>query len=377
MHSMTSTFDPTRFRSRRGHYATVFSLSLALLVIGISSTIWSAPMTFDEPAYVEAARDFIARTPSVNPEHPPLAKYVIALSIEVLGDNGFGWRLPSALAGALLALSAFGLTLRLTRDVQTAYVAWLLLIANGFWFVMGRLAMLPIYEVALETAGVWAFLIAVEEQKFAWFLWSGALFGLSIGCRWCGAVGLLVCLAYALLADGARFIRQLKNAIAIASTAIVVYAITWIPLIWREHRSARYWFAANAYIYEFHRSAAANARIGEAWWTWFVRFQPQPSLTYVIANPVIGVLGMVAVVTLLGRRKRLLPALYLAHVMLWASGVKHITFYYYYFEAFTWLTVALAVALEGVEIHRVRLNVVATACAVAAFVYDLPVLHGW
>jgi hypothetical protein len=64
----------------------------------------------------------------------------------------------------------------------------------------------------------------------------------------------------------------------------------------------------------------------------------------------------------------LLPALYIAHLMQWAIGTKPLTFYYYYFEAFTWLTVALAVAMQGVAIRRVRLDVVATACALAVFV---------
>src|SRR5271170_1026200 len=122
-------------------YAMVFFVSLAILVAGIST----APLTFDEPAYVNAARDFLAGTPSVNPEHPPLAKYFIAISIKLFGDYAFGWRFPSAIAGALLALSIFGLTLTMTGSQRTAYIAWVLIIANGFWFVMARVAMLAIF----------------------------------------------------------------------------------------------------------------------------------------------------------------------------------------------------------------------------------------
>src|SRR5208282_84902 len=102
-------------------YAMVFLVSLAILLFGISV----APIMFDEPAYVGAARNFIAGTPSVNPQHPPLAKYFIALSV-------------------------FGLTFRLTRNLHTSYVAWLLIVANGFWYVMGRVAMLSIFELAFE-----------------------------------------------------------------------------------------------------------------------------------------------------------------------------------------------------------------------------------
>lgn len=345
-------------------YAMVFFVSLAILVVGISA----APMTFDEPAYVGAARNFITGTPSVNPEHPPLAKYFIALSIETFGDYSFGWRFPSAIAGALVTLSMFGLTLRLTRDLHTSHVAWLLTVANGFWYVMGRVAMLAIFELAFEAAAVWVFMVAVQEtarkKDLRWFGCSGALFGLSIGSRWCGMVGFSVCLAYALFCCR-PFVKRVA---VMAGAAISVYAASWVPLLLREHRTARYLLTANQFIFEFHRYAKGDPRLGEMWWSWIIRFQPQQSLSRLVGNPVVGILGLAAVVVLLWQRKPLLPALYIAHVTQWAIGTKPLTFYYYYFEAFTWLTVASAVAMQGVGIRRVRLDVVATACAVAVFV---------
>jgi dolichyl-phosphate-mannose-protein mannosyltransferase len=350
-------------------YAMVFLVSLGILLAGISS----APIEFDEPAYVGAARNFIAGTASVNPQHPPLAKYFIALSIKLFGDYSFGWRFPSAIAGALLALSAFGLTYALTRNLHTSYVAWLLIVANGFWFVLSRVAMLSIYEVAFEAAGVWAFVVAVQENKLRWFALSGALFGLSVGCRWSGVVGLSVCAAYAVVRCQPVFKSAIVTAIVTTGTAAMVYAASWVPLLIREHRPAYYWLAANRFIYEFHRHAEGDPRLGEVWWSWILRFKPQPSLSYLVGNPVIATLGLVAVFVLLWRRKPLLAALYIAHVLQWAIGVKPLTFYYYYFEAFTWLTVALAVAMQGVTIRRVRLDVVATACAAAAFVYTFPI----
>ncbi|MGB8013997.1 MAG: glycosyltransferase family 39 protein [Terriglobales bacterium] len=344
----------------RRRYAMVFLASLAILVAGIST----APIMFDEPAYVGAARNFIDGTPSINPQHPPLAKYFIALSIQVFGDCAFGWRFPSALAGALLALSVFGLTFRLASNLRTAYVAWVLIVANGFWFVMGRVAMLPIFELAFEAAGVSVFLAAVRQKNLRLLACSGGLFGLSIGCRWSGVVGLAVCSVYALF----RCRPLVKSVAALPGTAVAVYTACWIPLLVREHRAIPYLLAANNFIYQFHHHAEGDPRLGEAWWSWFFRFEPQPALSYLVGNPVVGILGLGAVVVLLWQKKPLLPALYLAHVLQWAIGVKPLTFYYYYFEAFTWLTVALAVALQGVSIRRVRLDVLVSACAAAVFV---------
>ena len=59
-------------------------------------TIPSKPF-FDEVHYLPAARAVLALSYPANPEHPPLAKELIAVGIAVFGDRPLGWRLPSAL----------------------------------------------------------------------------------------------------------------------------------------------------------------------------------------------------------------------------------------------------------------------------------------
>jgi dolichyl-phosphate-mannose-protein mannosyltransferase len=77
-------------------YVMVFFVSLMILTIGISA---DPSWKFDEVCYVGAARSFNAGTPSVNPEHPPLVKYLIALSIKAFGDSASGWRFLRAWLG--------------------------------------------------------------------------------------------------------------------------------------------------------------------------------------------------------------------------------------------------------------------------------------
>lgn len=355
----------TRAMKASPRYAMVFVISLIIVIFGISKP----PIMFDEPSYVGAARNFIAGTPTINPEHPPLGKYFIALSIKLFGDNAFAWRFPSACSGALLALSLFGLTFTLTSSWHTSYISWLLTVANGFWFVMSRIATLTIIELAFEAAAVWAFAVGIQTKNHTkttrLLVLGGALFGLSIGCRWSGVIGLFVCVAYALFC----FRAVVRSVATMAGVAFAVYAASWIPLLIREHRPARYLLTANVFIFEFHRHPKGDPRLGEAWWSWIFRIHPQPALSYLVGNPVIAILGLVAVFVLFWQKKPLLPALYIAHLMQWAVAIKPLTFYYYYFEAFTWLTVALAIAMQGATIRRVRLDMVITACAFIVFAH--------
>jgi len=349
----------------------VFAISVVLLTINISH----APMMFDEYAYVRAAREFLAGVPSSNPEHPPLAKCIIAASIKIFGDGQFGWRFPSALAGGLVAAAVFGITRRLSGSVRTATVAWLLTVAGGFWFVMSRVAMLSIYQLGFELAAVWAFLVALETTSVWRFTLSGALFGLSAACRWGGAVGLIACLIVAVV-ERAR----LRSIAALLGGMLAAYAAAWIPLLRQEHRPFLDIIAANAFMLHFHRHMNADPRLGERWWSWFLRLEPQRSLSYLVGNPIVGWLGLLAVVVLLARRfagkekskSYILTLLYLGHVGQWAIGIRQLTFYYHYLEAFVALGPALAIAMQGLEWRRVRADVVVTTCALMFFAYWYP-----
>ena len=348
-------------------YVAVFFITLVILTTGIAS---DHTTHLDELLYISAAKAFLAGVPTTNTEHPPFAKYLIALSIELFGETPLGFRFASTLAGAFIALSGFGLALRLTRSLHSAYVAWLLLLANGFLFVESRSANLIIFQTAFEVAGVWAFLIALERNTPRWFACSGILLGLSVASRWCGVVALVVCAIYALI----HFRRLTQNLFLMAASALATYVITWIPLLLREHRNLAYIFAANRYILVHHAQYAQtmlDQRASDPWWAWMFRFEQPGSPMQLMANPVIASLGLIALAALLWNRKPLLPALYGVHILQWALASSLPEYYYYYLDAFTWLTIALAVAMQNISYKRISLDVVITASACGSALWPL------
>jgi hypothetical protein len=114
-----------------------------------------------------------------------------------------------------------------------------------------------------------------------------------------------------------------------------------------------------------------DARASDPWWAWMFRFEQHDSLSQLLANPVIASLGLLALVALLWQRKPLLPALYALHMLQWALAHSLPQYYYYYLDSFTWLTIALAVAMQGISFKRVRLDVVVTTCAIASAIWPV------
>ena len=55
---------------------------------------------FDEGLYVIGARSILTGTQDPNPDHPPVAKFLIAGGMKIAGDTPFGWRLAGAVFGA-------------------------------------------------------------------------------------------------------------------------------------------------------------------------------------------------------------------------------------------------------------------------------------
>jgi 4-amino-4-deoxy-L-arabinose transferase-like glycosyltransferase len=155
-------------------------------------------LIFDEVYYVNAARVIAGITPppgsnyanaplgrDPNAEHPQLAKLIIAASIEALGDNPWGWRLPSVLCGTLTLLGMFALVRAAGGGRWLAVGAAALMATDNLLLVHGRIATLDIYTVTAMVWGVAAYL------RGRWLL-AGVLIGLSLCTKEVGAEALLV-----------------------------------------------------------------------------------------------------------------------------------------------------------------------------------------
>lgn len=157
-------------RFHPGRWGWIVPLAVTLVAAVLRFTRLGHPdvLIFDETYYVkdayallqagyelnwpEDANDaFAAGSPA--PEntaeyvvHPPLGKWMIAVSMALFGtDNGLGWRFSAALVGTLSVLLTALIAQRMFRSVFLGGVAGLLLAVEGHHLVLSRTGLLDIF----------------------------------------------------------------------------------------------------------------------------------------------------------------------------------------------------------------------------------------
>ena len=151
-------------------FLILFVVDIALRLLWLSKPEGS--LIFDEWYYVNVARVILHIPQSVgangqppylnvplgfdpNHEHPPLAKLMIALSMWVLGNNGFAWRLPSVIFGSVSVLAFYLLMKRLSTQEAIPILATFLFSFDNLVFVHSRIATLDIFSLGFMLLGLY------------------------------------------------------------------------------------------------------------------------------------------------------------------------------------------------------------------------------
>jgi len=99
----------------------------------------------------------------LNLEHPPMSKYLIALTMLVLGDRPFYWRVPSIVMGMLVVILTFITAKRIIGNMEISLIVMAIAAVDPLIRNLASVALLDIYTTAFTLLAI--FLAVSKKYK--------------------------------------------------------------------------------------------------------------------------------------------------------------------------------------------------------------------
>lgn len=352
-------------------------------------------LVFDEIYYVDGARDLLKFGVEVSankPEfivHPPIGKWVIALGIQIFGDNPFGWRFMLALLGTLSILLIAKIATRLFGALGYGLIAALLALFDGLNLVMSRTALL---DMTLTTFLLLATWYLIDRR----YLLAGIFFGLALGTKW-NAIFYIITFSLFFLLKELKELRSheskssAKEIISLVSlrkvqlllVPLVVYLMSWIGWFrssrgwsrnWAEENGITFLPAFRSFIHyqfeilNFHQDLDSRHNYKSPAWQWLLQIRPT-SFFYespkcgsgscsqevlAIGTPLLwwsGTLSLLLLIALwLRNRNHTLILLgVIAGLVPWFAFPERTTFSFYSIVFQPWIVLAVVAAIKEIN----------------------------
>ena len=386
--------------------ATLVFFALLLVRLAVPAT-----PVFDEVHYLPAARELLDGLSYPNKEHPLLGKELIAAGIAVFGDHAFGWRIFSAVLGAV-ALFAGMRAMWFASNRPMATVGYGVLLATGFHlFVHSRIAMLDVFMVSFSAIAAWQFAAAIRQPETGrWRLAvTGVAFGLAMASKW-NAVPLallpgLVFLFVRVKATGTRAAWTARGApvpgiglpeatIWLGVLPLAVYWLTFLPAyhVATGGIGSGGFIALQQEMLALQQSVLKPHPYQSNWPDWLLNnraiwylYEPVDGAqrgVLLIGNPLTMLLGLPALgwCAFAAVQQRRMDAfavvvIFVASMALWLIANKPVQFYYHYFLPSCALLAALALAVDRMwEAHWRIFALAIPLGSIALFAWFYPIL---
>jgi dolichyl-phosphate-mannose--protein O-mannosyl transferase len=217
--------------------ASIFLLSASLRFWGLGRF---NTLVFDEVYFAKYGNNYLNHTAFFD-VHPPLGKYLIAIGIwlgshfsvgkdtvnSLTGSqlSTFSYRWMNALVGSFIPLVVGAIAYQLSRRRSYAFIAALLIAADGLFLVESRYALLNVYLIIFGLLGQLFFLISLDKlskSRWFWLTISGICLGAAVSVKWTGLAFSLGILLIWICAKITRLIPSLR-AVFIDSKELETY----------------------------------------------------------------------------------------------------------------------------------------------------------
>jgi dolichyl-phosphate-mannose-protein mannosyltransferase len=379
---------------------------------------------FDEIYFGVFAHDDLKGISYFDPE-PPLSKLIIASgewlygwfratfegargSYADLGFDTFGWRIMSAIFGALCVPLMYLLARKLWPNRLFALAAATLVCFDGMFFVQSRIGMIDIFPIFLILLSYTMFLIHLESRTerdaIATLLMTGTALGLAVAAKWISLAALATIVLFLVMRPLIRHVGVRLGegeggwrwgpvegpglpgaaragfylptaALAFVAIPLAIYVASWIPFFLRgQFHTMGDLILYQQQAYTYHATLTATHPYGSPWFSWPFLYRPVAyyyeyqglgvdTLTghslvagiVDIGNPLIWWASIPAVVSLpyFVLRHRSFPAAvilagFLTQYLPW-SRIGRVIFLYHMFGGLIFMLLALAFVLVRMQ----------------------------
>lgn len=218
------------------HIKWLIIIFFTLLGFSLRSSNISMPskIFFDETYYVKAAKTYLAAQPDTNYVHPPLAKILISMGINMFGDNPFGWRIASAVFGSLTILVILLLAWQIFKNYFGLISCGIMACFEFLIFTESRIAKLDIFLVFFIILAFYLFYLYLEDpKKFKInIIYTVICLGLASSCKWSAifyAAGIFFIYLLYRKTTSQNYIKPVNFILFLFFGIILVYLLCHIP----------------------------------------------------------------------------------------------------------------------------------------------------
>ncbi len=295
--------------------------------------------------------------------HPPLAKYLAGVGVQIFGINEFGWRVGNALIGVAVVYLVYHLGVLLSNSHKRALLATAFAASDGLLLVQSRINMNDIVATFFIMLAFVAF-VGVQK-KFSKFnlLRLAFILGLLLATKWTGLYAIAVFGSWLFLQN----IKSFKNLLLLLLTFSIIpliYILSYSPYFYLGGSWKNFMELQNQ-MWWYNTTLKATHTYQSSWWTWPIMLRPvwyfvdyagnTIANIYGMGNPILWWLGIPAIIytfysSLKTRSWRLWIIItgFLIFWLPWARAPR-IMFLYHYLPSIPFLCIALAYCLSKIS----------------------------
>ena len=244
-------------------------------------------LVFDEVYYVDGARDLLAYGVEVDGSqaefivHPPVGKWLIAAGIQIFGNDEFGWRISTAIAGVISIILIGLIAHRLFRSRFLTLLATFLATVDGLALVHSRTSLLDNFLTTFILAATYFF---VRKNYLA----TAVFLGFALGTKWSAAYFIAIFGAIALYRafthhTGRDLIKpSLTRMATFGIVPVAIYVASWAGWFisdrgWGKDHSTNPIVSFINYHQQmlgFHTGLSEKHTYQADPWTWLIQSRP-------------------------------------------------------------------------------------------------------